>query len=136
MTSKTTIYLIVLFAAGSMSACTSLPSRLHDTGVRIEPVLNDGAEVRSVGFWTNDEGIMLRGEVVANAFDNRPLPGHVDVAVTVPDGSNTVCTVAEFLEDRQTPVNTYSRRFEAVPPEGSTVRVAYHASQSHGDCVR
>jgi hypothetical protein len=136
MTSKITIYLIVLFAAGSMSACTSLPSRLHDTGVRLEPVLNDGAEVRSVGFWTNDEGIMLRGEVVANAFDNRPLPGHVDVAITVPDGSNTVCTVAEFLEDRQTPVNTYSRRFEAVPPEGSTVRVAYHASQSHGDCVR
>ena len=136
MTSKTTIYLIVLFAAGSMSACTSLPSRLHDTGVRLEPVLNDGAEIRSVGFWTNDEGIMLRGEVVANAFDNRPLPGHVDVAITIPDGSNTVCTVAEFLEDRQTPVNTYSRRFEAVPPEGSTVRVAYHASQSHGDCVR
>lgn len=136
MTSKITIYLIVLVAAGSMSACTSLPSRLHDTGVRIEPVLNDGAEVRSVGFWTNDEGIMLRGEVVANAFDDRPLPGHVDVAITIPDGSNTVCTVAEFLEDRQTPVNTYSRRFEAVPPEGSTVRVAYHASQSHGDCVR
>jgi hypothetical protein len=119
-----------------MSACTSLPSRLHDTGVRIEPVLNDGAEVRSVGFWTNDEGIMLRGEVVANALDDQPLPGHVDVAITVPDGSNTVCTVAEFLEDRQTPVNTYSRRFEAVPPEGSTVRVSYHASQSHGDCVR
>jgi len=136
MIGKITIYLIVLFAAGSMSACTSLPSRLHDTGVQIEPVLNDGAEVRSVGFWTNDEGIMLRGEVVANAFDNRPLPGHVDVAITIPDGSNTVCTVAEFLEDRQTPANTYSRRFEAVPPQGSTVRVAYHASQSHGDCVR
>ena len=129
-------YLTILLVAGSVSACTSLPSRLHDTGVRIEPVLNDGAEVRSAGFWTNDEGIMLRGEVVANAFDIRPLPGHVDVAITVPDGSNTVCTVAEFLEDRQTPVNTYSRRFEALPPESSTVRVAYHASQSHGDCVR
>jgi hypothetical protein len=136
MISKTRIYLIVLFAAGNVSACTSLPSRLHDTGVRIEPVLNDGAEVRSAGFWTNDEGIMLRGEVVANAFDNQPLPGHVDVAITVPDGSNTVCTVAEFLEDRQTPVNTYSRRFEALPPEASKVRVAYHAGQSHSDCVR
>jgi len=75
MTSKITIYLIVLFAAGSMSACTSLPSRLHDTGVRIEPVLNDGAEVRSAGFWTNDEGIMLRGQVVANTLDDQPC-GH------------------------------------------------------------
>lgn len=129
-------YLAALLVAGSVSACTSLPSRLHDTGVRIEPVLNDGAEVRSAGFWTNDEGIMLRGEVVANALDIQPLPGHVDVAITMPDGSNTVCTVAEFLEDRQAPVNTYSRRFEALPPESSTVRVAYHASQSHGDCVR
>jgi hypothetical protein len=136
MISKTNIYLSVLLTAGGASACTSMPSRIHDTGVRIEPISNDGGEIRSVGFWTNDEGIMLRGEVVANAFDNQPLPGHVDVAITVPDGSNTVCTVAEFLEDRQTPVNTYSRRFEALPPEASTVRVAYHAGQSHSDCVR
>lgn len=128
--------LIVLLAAGFVSACASLPYRLHDTGVRLEPISVDGVDIRSVGFWTDDTQILLRGEVIANRSESRSLSGHVDVAITVPDGSNTVCTVAPFEVDRQSPVNIYSRRFETIPPEGSRIRVSYHASQSHSDCAR
>lgn len=129
-------YVMVLLAVGFTSACTSLPYRLHDTGVRLEPTSSDGADIRSVGFWTDDTQILLRGEVIANRNESRSLSGHVDVAITVPDGSNTVCTVAPLEDKRQSPVNTYSRRFESIPPEGSRIRVSYHASPSHPDCAR
>lgn len=129
------LYPILLLSMLPTSACTSLPTRVHDSGVEIESVSNDAARLRSVAFWTDRKGLSLHGEVLPGPSRDALEDGHVDISITVPDGSSTVCTSAELYVERSHKDDDFSRSFVSLPPRGSQVRVWYHAvAMLHDDC--
>lgn len=126
---------IALISMLSVSACTSLPTRIHDSGVELEPVSNDVARIRSAAFWTGPDGISLRGEVLPGSSGASLVDGHVDISISMPDGSSTVCTTAELYVERSHIDDDFSHAFVSLPPRGSRVRVWYHpAAMIHDDC--
>lgn len=126
---------IALISILSVSACTSLPTRIHGSGVEIEPVSNDAARIRSVAFWTGPDGISLRGELLPGSSGDSLLDGHVDISISVPDGTSTVCTTAELYVERSHTDDDFSHPFVSLPPRGSRVRIWYHpAAMIHDDC--
>lgn len=128
-------YPTLLISMLSMTACTSMPTRVHDSGIQVEPVSNDAARIRSVGFWTDRDRLTLRGEVLPASSATSFADGHVDISITTPDGSRTVCTVAEFYIKHRYADKDFSHPFASLPPRGSRVRVWYHAAAPvHDDC--
>ena len=118
------------------SACVSVPTFVHDSGVRIVPISNESGRIRSPGFWTDRDGISLRGDVLPGSAGQSPLVGHIDISITVPDGSNTVCTMTPLITDRRYEGSRFNRPFASMPPRGSRVRVWYHSvTASHDDCA-
>ena len=135
VSSSNKAYPILLISMLSVSACTSMPTRVHDSGVEIKSVSNDTARLRSVAFWTDRKGISLRGEVLPGPSADALEDGHVDIAITVPDGSSTVCTSAELYVERTHKDADFARPFVSLPPRKSQVRVWYHAAaMDHDDC--
>ncbi|MDX1430024.1 MAG: hypothetical protein R3282_07035, partial [Rhodothermales bacterium] len=57
-------WIVVLTGVLSLAGCTNIPTRVHDPGINIEPVSSETGQIRSVGFWTDRNGLSLRGEVV------------------------------------------------------------------------
>ena len=125
-------YPILLISMLSMTACTSIPTRVHDSGVQIEPASNDAARIRSVAFWTDRGRLSLRGEVLPASSDSL-VDGHVDISITVPDRSRTVCTVAELYVEHRNADKDFSHPFASLPARGSRVRVWYHAAAPNHD---
>ncbi len=127
---------VMLIGVPSLFACADVPTRIHEPGVVIEPATSEVARLRSVGFWTDRNGLTLRGEVLP-ASPGQTLPGgHVDIAITVADRSSTVCTTATMYQENEHADNDFSHPFVSLPPRGSRVRVAYHATDiTHDDCA-
>lgn len=125
----------VLLGILAAPACTNIPTRIHDAGVRIEPASNDTGSVRSAAFWRDRDGLSLRGEVSANSVNENLLAGHIDISITLPDESNAVCTTAEWDVDAKQALQPFSQRFESLPPRGSHLRVWHHPATAHDDCV-
>jgi hypothetical protein len=117
------------------SACTNIPTRIHESGARIEPVSNDTGSIRSAAFWRDRDGLSLRGEVSANSVNENLLAGHIDISITLPDESNAVCTTADWDADSKQALKPFSQRFETLPPRGTRLRVWLHPATAHGDCV-
>ena len=136
MNTRRTTYLVALIGTLVMPACTSIPTRIHDSGVNIQPVSNDSGSIRSAGFWMDRKGVILRGKFSPNPADKIPVTGHIDVSITVPDGSNSVCTTAQLVKDRQYAGNAFVHRFVSLPPRGSFVRVWHHpVTAIHSNCA-
>lgn len=135
MNSTNRSWLIAIISLLGVSACTNLPTRVHGSGVKIEPVSNETGTVRSAAFWTNSDGISLRGEVALPPTDEGLMTGHIDIAITVPDGSTTVCAVAPLIADRRYGDIVYAHRFVSLPPRGSAIRLWHHASADHQACA-
>ena len=133
---RATTYLFVLIGVLTTSACSNIPTRIHNSGVRIEPISNDTANIRSAAFWRDRDGLSLRGEFSATPMNANSLIGHVDISITVPDGSNTVCTTAQQDKDSKQAFKPFTHRFEALPPRGSLLRIWHHSVPAlHDDCV-
>ena len=132
--SKATV--VMLIGVSSLSGCSfSIPARVHDPGVAIETVSTESGQIRSVGFWTDRDGLTLRGEVLPNSSGKIP-EGHVDISITVPDRSSTVCSIAKLYRERSHNDGDFSHSFVSLPPRGSRVRVWYHPeTMTHGDCA-
>lgn len=128
-------WIVVLTAVSSLAGCTNIPTRVHDPGVNIDSVSNETGQIRSVAFWTDRSGLSLRGEVVPFSDSSCALDGHIDVAITVPDRSSTVCTTAQLYRERSHDDVDFSHPFVSLPPRGSHLRVWYHrATELHDDC--
>lgn len=133
---RATTHLFVLIGVLTISACSNIPTRIHDSGVRIEPISNDTANIRSAAFWRDRDGLSLRGEFSAKPINEDSLIGHIDISITVPDGSNTVCTTTVPDTDSKQAFKPFAHRFESLPPRGSLLRVWHHpAPAPHDDCV-
>lgn len=129
-------WIVVLTGVSSLAGCTNIPTRIHDPGINIEPVSSETGQIRSVGFWTDRNGLSLRGEVVRLSDSSRALDGHIDVAITVPDRSSTVCTTAQLYRESGHGDVDFSHPFVTLPPRGSYLRVWYHpATESHDECA-
>jgi len=74
----------------------------------------------------------LRGEITPQPITKGPMGGHVDIAITSPNGDST--TTRQRMAARHTR-KPYSFHFQQIPSPGSVVRVLYHEhSRDHG-CV-
>jgi len=125
----------VLLGFLATSACTNIPTRIHDSGVEIDPVSNDTGSVRSAAFWQDREGLSLRGDVSPRPANEDLLAGHVDISITSPDESNTVCATAEWGADSKQVLKPFFHRFESLPRKGSRLRVWHHPATTHDDCA-
>jgi hypothetical protein len=117
-----------------LAGCASSKVNLVDTErVTIERMASEGG-VRIENVYVYQEGneLLVSGRVKRRGT-GRVIPrGHVDIAILSPEGnviekastSYVPTTIRRKLSHRGSHFNA---RFSVVPPEGSTVRVSYHA---------
>lgn len=135
VTAFKSVRFLMLVGMAFLFACSNVPTRIHEPGVVIESASSEVARLRSVGFWTDRDGLTLRGDVLPALFGQTLPGGHVDIAIIVPDRSSTVCTLAPIYQENQHADSDFSHAFVALPPRGSRVRVAYHATDiNHDGC--
>tara|TARA_R110002096_G_scaffold195693_1_gene378355 strand:+ start:1990 stop:2409 length:420 start_codon:yes stop_codon:yes gene_type:complete len=128
---------LVSFGLGvlGLSSCAWIPKYISDPGVEIQTLPASDGRVTSAHFWRDDKGIQLWGEVVGNPVTKGPIGGHVDVAITLPDGEGIECrTTRQRIQPRHTR-KPYFLDFDALPPPGSVVTVKHHAAGEQGACA-
>ena len=73
MTAFKSVRFLMLVGMPFLFACSNVPTRIHEPGVVIESASSEVARLRSVGFWTDRDGLTLRGEVLP-ALSGQTLP--------------------------------------------------------------
>ncbi|MCH9674373.1 MAG: hypothetical protein K0U93_23240 [Gammaproteobacteria bacterium] len=127
----------LLIAIGGLllaSSCAWIPSYVSEPGVTIERVTTSSGRVSSAHFWEERTSFALRGEITPQPITKGPMGGHVDVAVTAPDGVNTECSTTRQRIGVRHVRKQFSIRFDELPALGSVVRVKHHNSANHEDC--
>ena len=64
----------------AIGGCYNLPTRVHDPGVRIELVTSEQGAIRTAGFWTDKDGLILRGDLPPDERNRRTDVERVDVS--------------------------------------------------------
>ena len=119
----------------AIGGCYNLPTRVHDPGVRIELVTSEQGAIRTAGFWTDKDGLILRGDLPPDERNRRTDVEHIDIAILKPGGHNSVCVIAPLTIDGRHGGSVFTRRFAALPPTGSLVRLKRHLSDPHAGCA-
>lgn len=133
--SKSALALIITMGALCTSSCALIPVYVSDPNVEIELLSTRTGRIVSAGFWEDRYGVSLRGEFTLTPISRSPLAGHIDIAITAPDGLSTECRKARNRNRPRRVRKPYSFRFEALPAPGSVVRMWHHAGATHGYCI-
>ena len=116
--------LVTLFITGCAATGKDL---VPDNTVQIEKVSSRWATVRSVNVVQKDGEVTLRGEVVRRPPVGRgPIPGHIDLEVSGPDGEMVEEAVIEYpRRSVKSRYATFHTTLKAAPAAGSTIRVTH-----------
>ena len=132
----------------AVAGCTSSRVNLVDTeGVTVERMASKGhVKIGKVYAYQEEGDLVVSGRVKPESINLRPAEGHVDIAVISQNGQviETKSAVqTPMIGSRRTKQNRgsyFEARFSIVPPEGSTVRIAFHpekyAPEKHVDCEK
>ena len=126
--------LAVIAAAFLVSSCAWVPSYVSEPGVTIERVTTSSGRVSSAHFWEDRKGFALWGEITPQPFTRGPMRGHVDIAITAPDGESTECTTTRQRIGVRHVRKQFLIRFDVVPAPGSVVQIKHHDSANHDGC--
>jgi hypothetical protein len=132
-------YLIAAFAL-TVTLVTGCASTVKPTtGLRTELESAGGVQLQSVHLETTRSGLRVSGTVGRMIGYGSSPRRHLDVEVIGPDGAVLARTTARISPDpihhnpRSRTRSAYSVTLPQVPPTGSVVRVAVHAT-SLSDC--
>lgn len=128
------LQLIVSSGAFSVSSCAWIPSYVSEPGVTIERMATPSGRVSSAHFWEDRRGFALRGEITPQPITKGPMGGHVDIAITSPNGDSTTCTTTRQRINARHVRKPFSIRFDELPAPGSVVQLKHHKSANHEDC--
>ena len=124
-----------LVVASITASCSWIPTYIPDSGVEIEVEPTSNGRVASASFWSDDEDVVLRGEIVPRPVTNSPLSGHVHAVINQPDRMTSDCFTTRQSMAAGHVRKPYSFHFRKLPPPGSVVQVFYHEHSSNHDCV-
>ena len=125
---------IAIGGAFLVSSCAWIPSYVSEPGVTIERVTTSSGRVSSAHFWKDRKGFALRGEITPQPITKGPMGGHVDIAITSPNGDSTTCTTTRQRINARHVRKPFSIRFDELPAPGSVVQLKHHKSANHEDC--
>jgi len=126
--------LIAIGGALLASSCAWIPSYVSEPGVTIERVTTSSGRVSSAHFWEDRKGFALRGEITPQPITKGPMGGHVDFAITSPDGESTACTTIRQKIAVRHVRKPFSLRFDELPAPGSVVQIKHHDGVDHESC--
>lgn len=119
----------VLFCGFLLSGCVSgMPERTKPAGIEVETIRTSVASVREAEVSIEGGRLLVSGHL--RRLHEVNLPGYVDIVLCGPEG---------LLEKKSAPVPGLSSKrrgvmdlpfrmhFDQVPPQGSKVRIRYHA---------
>ncbi len=124
----------VIAAAFLVSSCAWVPSYVSEPGVTIERMTTSSGCVSSANFWEDRKGFALRGEITPQPITKGPMGGHVDIAITAPDGESTECRTTRQRIGVRDVRKQFSIRFDVLPTPGSVVQIKHHDSANHDGC--
>jgi len=138
--SKTLRTLFIAALALTVTVVTGCSSMVKlPTGLRTERQMAGGVQVRTVHLATTDNGLRVSGTVGRMIGYGGSPRRHLDVEAIGADGAVLTRTAASFAPNpirhnrHSRASSTYAVMLRQVPPPGSTVRVAVHAT-SLSDC--
>ena len=124
-----------LIVASVTASCSWIPTYIPDSGVEIELEPTPNGRVASASFWSDDEYVVLRGEIVPRPVPKSPLSGHVPAVTNQPDWITSDCFTMRHRMAARHIRKPYSFHFQQIPPPGSVVRVFYHEHSRDHVCV-
>lgn len=127
--------LMMMAGAGLISSCAWVPTLVSDSGVIIEMESTSSGRITSTHFWRDRRGYQLHGEVVPHPITKGPMGGHVDIVITAPNETNTVCTTVRQRTSVGHVRKPFYSRLDEMPTRGSIVKIKHHDSLNHRTCV-
>lgn len=126
----------LLFVGGFViSSCALIDTYVDAPGVDIERIATTTGSIASASFMEDRYGFYLRGSVRPRSINKMPLSGHIDIAITGPDGASTKCMTTRHRNPPRKVRRPFFVRFEKLPEPGSVVRVWHHGGAIHNGCV-
>jgi len=113
--------------------CSSRLNLVKNGTYLAEELKSDGIDVSSVSVY-EDNGFLVVSGKLRRTNRHRSYPGHVDIAILDKDGSITAKTSVknkmQFIGRSKRRSSSFTARFDILPPEGSTIQVAFHRKSS------
>lgn len=127
--------IVFLIVASTTTACSWIPTYISDPGVEIEISPTTFGHVASANFWTADQGVVLRGEIIPRPATKSPLFGHVHAVVNEPGAATYNCfRTGQRLVVRRVR-KPYFLHFDQLPPPGNVLQVFYHDHSGDHGCA-
>ena len=97
--------------------------------VKLEQVGSEGLDI-DTSIFENDGDLVISGRMKRGPLDQRPIPGHIDIAIVAPSGEvlASIQVNLEKLRGRRhgSDLILFRTEISGVPPQNSVVRVNYH----------
>ena len=131
-----------------VAGCTSSRVNLVDAErVTVERMASKRhVRIENVNVYQEEGDLVVSGRVKHKSINLRPAKGHIDIAMVSPNGevietdSVTQTPPVGSRRTKQSRGFHFETRFSIVPPEGSTVRIAFHPEkygpETHNDCEK
>ena len=117
-----------------LAGCAPWNTDLVRTGaVTIEHPPHDTVEIYWVTAHNDGATTRVHGQIRSRRHNGLPIYGHVDVALLAPSGellgqaASDPVPVAPYRRGRAAPGQRFSVELPAPPPQGCTLRLAFHA---------
>lgn len=128
------ILLIAICGSQLATSCTYMQMRVDEPNVTIERMTTSSGRITFADYYKYRKAYLLRGTIRPVAYTKWAMGGHVDVAVTAPDGVNTECTSVVQDIRGSTWSKPFTIPFDELPAPGSVVQIRHHDSAIHDGC--
>ena len=113
--------------------CSSRLNLVKNGTYLAEGLKSDGIDVSSVSVY-EDKGRLVVSGKLRRTNRHHSYPGHVDIAILAKDGSvlakTSVKNKMPFIGRSKRRSSSFTAKFDILPPEGSTIQVAFHRKSS------
>lgn len=106
------------------------PTQIGDVTVSSES--SRYAEIMHVRLYRVDDGLTVQGELRRRGGGRAAIPGHIDLEILRPDGSQLHIDDVSYRRMRaRSNSAVFTRHIPEAPAPGSRVRVLHHYGQDH-----
>ncbi len=123
------VIIIIVFV---LSACgSSLKNLVREGTAKVDTTSSSDVHFNRVYVYESDTGLLVRGELHKRSHRRGPIPGHLYIEITAPDGTILATTRTNYHRGS---IKSRTSRFSAeIPidvPRNFAVQIMHHQSKS------
>lgn len=121
--------LLFLFIWSLTAGCASVANKdaVTNKDVTINNVSSDSASINLVNVQSNKAGATIRGKLRRKYTATGPIPGHLDIIITQPDGNVQYSGQHAYMRtNRNSEYSKFHLALDKSIAKGSTIEIKHH----------